>query len=179
MTASDGFEELRNMLNCLVDWAIEDVVIDTKAAYDYVCWKLPFQQSYLEQNLENRAFRTFCVQMLLAKQQHVLSFCRNIHSSEELLRPYVIITEPNLFNSEVGVAFSKIKWESMLYRNVETDIYNEKTSKKNRTLVGAFGALTVPNPIHSIYLSHTIDDIVDDIHYEGGFFALWQDAKST
>lgn len=174
MTELTDIGEIVDSLNRLLDWTGKSSEFKEKIQRDYVSWKIPFPRYLLENTKENRAIRNFCVHMLLAKCCDIVAICKKLRLDVELVRPYVVLTEPNLFNSEVGVAFSEEKWDVMLFRNVKTETYTEITSVRDRTLNQAFGPVVLPNAFSIIYVDHKIEDVTEDIFFNGGMFALWQ-----
>lgn len=107
--------------------------------------------------MRNRAVRSFCVERLICKMMTLYSAARDISQSREIARFYCIFSEPNIGNSEVGIMFSTEKWIRLLFRDIDTPTYTEKTIVDDQTLFKAFGVY-LPAGVSCMHLSHQIED---------------------
>ena len=177
-TISPTFKESVRDLNALYDWSLQvdelERDIRERCFADYVAWKIPFPASRTENNQVHRSIRSFCVERLICKLTCLASLAQKLDEQTEILRFYCIVSEPNLWTSEVGIIFSEKKWEKLLYRSVEMPGYFEKTVQTGRTLFEAFGVLRPSNVTH-MHMSHMIEDRDEEISFQGGLHALWID----
>ena len=169
---------LSNTLHNLFDWSIDcssilDEVRD-RPFKEYIAWKIPFPIEQLNMDGNNRAIRGYCVERLLTKLKLVARELKKDHEELPLCRVYCILTEPNLFGSEVGAVFSEEKWNSLLFRDVKSSTYCEQTKVTDGSLISTFG-VCAPEGMSTIYLSHLIEDLDEDISFKGGFHAVWLD----
>jgi hypothetical protein len=171
-------KEIISDLNQLYDWSLrtDDLVqeVQNRLSEDYIAWKLPFSGAYTDAEQQNRAIRSFCVERLIFKMRcHYLS-ARDIQLGTEIFRLYCVISEPDLWTSEVGAVLSLEKWNDMLYRSVSTNSYCERTTPSNRTLWDAFGVMK-PLDVCYMHMTHTIEDMDENISFRGGLHVLWID----
>lgn len=165
-------------LNALYDWSIcaSDVLMEVRKRRfaDYVAWKIPFPGTCADDNTANRAIRAFCVERLICKMISISRSTLELDEVFEIARFYCIVSDPNLWSSEVGIIFSSEKWRRLLYRDVITPTYIEKTTQTSQTLFEAFGVL-IPSEVSYMHMSHAIDDQEEQISFRGGFHVLWTD----
>ncbi|MDO5612247.1 MAG: DUF3916 domain-containing protein [Paracoccus sp. (in: a-proteobacteria)] len=183
---SDAFgghaADLRSFMNNLFDWASSAESIGgmpiKEATPDYFSWKLPFPYKLIEDSYQNRAIRAFCVQCLICKMEAISNEGREMVFSSgafpEIVRTYCIITEPNLWGSEVGIVLSTDRWNKLLYRNVDISGFAERTAETGITLFERFG-VSEPSGVSHLHMSHLIEDVEEQVSYRGGFHALWID----
>ena len=169
-------------LNALYDWSLHADELRSgfqeRRFADYIAWKIPFPGDYAGASDFNRAIRSFCVDRLICKLVSLGSLAHEFTGQTEIFRSYSIVSEPNLWASEVGVVFSMKKWEQLLYRDIEALDYSEKTTRTNRTLFESFGVLR-PLGVSHMHMSHIIEDRNEKISFQGGLHALWIDQSAA
>lgn len=162
--------------NNLYDWSIdvEHVVdeLNSRPFREYVSWNVPFPFHGLEDKLDNRSARSFCMERLLVKMLGVWKEICCVKDPSLFRVVYCLVTEPNMFGSEVGCAFSAEKWESLRSRNVNIPFFYEKIKEIKPQKIPPHGIIT-PDFVKYSYFSHEVRDEYEELDFNGGFHLFW------
>jgi hypothetical protein len=170
--------EIITIQNDLFDWSLDNSEISSNLRFNHdgsYSWKLPMPSGYLDiSDPSYRGLQSFCISRLVAKMLMFSKHWREFQPNKEVFNFYVLVSMPNLFMSEVGVTFSKQKWDELIFRNVNSNGYLEKTECTPRSFFSDFGII-LPSSISTMYLNHTIEDVKDELSFSGGYYALWME----
>lgn len=162
--------------NNLYDWSMDVTHIvdevDNRPFQNYVSWKVPFPFDRLEDKTENRAARSFCMERLVVKMLGVWRELKESRYPVPFCVAYCLVTEPNMFASEVGCAFSRDKWERLRFRDVNIPSFKEE-SREMKIYGCPPNGIQVPDFVRYSYFKHIINDENEGIVFEGGFHLFW------
>ncbi|MBO1323565.1 DUF3916 domain-containing protein [Acetobacter sp. TBRC 12305] len=164
-----------DVANRIWDWSTRNDhlqhTVGTRPFKEYVAWKIPLGLPGLDCTYANRAALYFCAERMVSK---MMTISRIFHKYNSLNRVYSLMTYPNMLGSEVGICFSDCTWQKLLYRNINTENYIEKTERQERSLHTDFG-LSAPDFFSTLSFRHWIEDRDEHISFQGGFHIIWKD----
>ena len=166
------------LMNRLFVWSVDVSDVSRKKIRErplpmYFSIKIPFHMSFIENENENIAIRSFCAERMLYKFSRIIKIYSDGMLDQIFCVAYCVLMRPNLFASEVGLVFCEKEWERMRFKNFDSHSYREKTWIDEGSIAETFQVLPPPNCCEE-YFQHCIEDFEEDIRYKGGIHVIYK-----